>query len=301
MTEPRSVLVTGGGGFIGKHLRPLLERQGLNVVSLDYRAVPPGSASTCYQCDITDSQQVEAIFRTHRFEAVIHLASILPTASRQDPHKATKVNITGSLNLLEAARRFHVNRMIYASSVSVYGTQPASSYVSEELPPAPEDVYGAAKRYVELLGEAYQLNFGVEFLALRIAMVVGPGTISATSPWRNQIFEYLGRAQEKELLIPYREDEVLPLVHVEDLAAMLGLMASAKSASSTVYNSLAESVIARELKNEVESLNPNIRVSLGTASVSGGPRIIDSSRFARDFGLVSVPLRERLRRAVRDR
>ena len=188
--------------------------------------------------------------------------------------------------------------MIYASSVSVYGTQPASSCVSEDQPPAPEDVYGGAKRYVELLGEAYQLNFGVEFLALRVAMVVGPGTISGTSPWRNQIFEYLGGAQEKELLIPYREDEVLPLVHVEDIAAMLGLMASSKSASSTVYNSFAESVIARDLKNEVESLNPNIRVSLGTASVSGGPRIIDSSRFARDFGLVSVPLREHLRRAI---
>ena len=299
--EARSVLVTGGGGFIGKHLRPLLERQGLNVVSLDYSPAQPGCDPTCYQCDVADSQQVEAIFQTHRFEAVIHLASILPTASRQDPHKATKVNITGSLNLLEAARRFHVKRMIYASSVSVYGTQPASSCVSEDQPPAPEDVYGAAKRYVELLGEAYQLNFGVEFLALRIAMVVGPGTISATSPWRNQIFEYLGRAPQKEVLIPYREDEVLPLVHVEDIAAMLASVALAKGASSTVYNSFAESVIARELKNEVESLNPNIRVSLGTASVSGGRRIIDSSRFARDFGLVSVPLRERLRRAIRDR
>jgi len=102
--EARSVLVTGGGGFIGKHLRPLLERQGLNVVSLDCRRGRAGSAPTCYQCDITDSEQVEAIFRTHRFEAVIHLASILPTASRQDPHKATKVNITGSLNLLEWCR-----------------------------------------------------------------------------------------------------------------------------------------------------------------------------------------------------
>ena len=144
--EPRSVLVTGGGGFIGKHLRPLLERQGLNVVSLDYSPAQPGCDPTCYQCDVADSQQVEAIFQTHRFEAVIHLASILPTASRQDPHKATKVNITGSLNLLEAARRFQVNRMIYASSVSVYGTQPASSCVSEDQPSAPEDVYGAAKR-----------------------------------------------------------------------------------------------------------------------------------------------------------
>src|SRR5256712_633654 len=80
--EPRSVLVTGGGGFIGKHLRPLLERQGLNVVSLDYRPAQPGCHPTCYQCDVADSQQVEAIFQTHRFEAVIHLASILPTSSR---------------------------------------------------------------------------------------------------------------------------------------------------------------------------------------------------------------------------
>ena len=133
--EPRSVLVTGGGGFIGKHLRPLLERQGLNVVSLDYRPAQPGSDPTCYQCDITDSQEVEAIFRTHRFESVFHLASILPTASRQDPHKATQVNIAGSLNLLEAARRFQVNRMIYASSVSVYGTQPPRVAYPRTNPP----------------------------------------------------------------------------------------------------------------------------------------------------------------------
>ena len=85
--EPRSVLVTGGGGFIGKHLRPLLERQGLNVVSLDYRPAQPGSDPTCYQCDITDSQEVEAIFRTPSVRVSlspgVHLAHSIQTGSAQ--------------------------------------------------------------------------------------------------------------------------------------------------------------------------------------------------------------------------
>ena len=298
MAETRSILVTGGAGFIGKHLCPELTKRGWNVVSLDANPPPGEEGTSCQKCDISEAGPLEALFQGKQFDTIIHLASILPTASQQDPHKATNVNVGGSLNILEAAKRFHVGKVIYASSSSVYGTRPASAFVNEDQTLAPENLYGAAKRYVELLGEAYRQNSGVRFLALRIAIVVGAGAQSTTSAWRSQLFESLSMTRSSEFEIPYRPDEVLPLIHVEDLVAMLAALVSADKLAGSVYNSFAESVTAAELKTEVELLNPKIRVRLGTAPVSGHPRAIDSSRFARDFGLAPMPLRERLRRAA---
>ena len=293
--ESRSVLVTGGAGFIGRNLCATLKRRGWNVVSLDS---DPADVSGCEKCDISEAGPLEAIFQGRQFEAIIHLASVLATASKEDPHTSTNVNVGGSLNILEAAKRFRVGKVIYASSLAVYGTRPASLFVSENEPATPEDLYGASKRYVELLGEAYHENFGVRFVALRIAVVVGAGAKSVTSGWRSQIFESLEARENMEFSIPYRADEVLPLVHVEDVVAMLATLVSAKKPSTSVYNSFAESVTAGELKHEIELLNPKVRVKLGERAVKGHPRAVDGSRFGKDFGIAPMPLRERLRMAV---
>jgi UDP-glucose 4-epimerase len=297
-TVPHSVLITGGAGFIGKHVHALLERQRWNVVSIDSQGARSDGRSL--HCDITDAVQLEAIFRAHRLERIIHAASILPTAAKLDPHKATEVNVDGSLNIFEMAARFHVQRVIYAGSGSVYGTQSAANPVSEDDPAAPEDLYGAAKRYVEILGRAYEQKFGVEFVALRIVMVVGAGGTSVTSPWRNQIFECLGSSEPKELLIPYSPDETLPLVHVEDIAGMLATLAAAERCSHNIYNSFGDCVHPSELKKEIESLNPNVRVTLGDSSLTGCARAIDSSRFAEEFGNARNGFWQWLRKQAQD-
>ena len=298
MAQSRSVLVTGGSGFIGRYLCLELTKCGWGVLSIDSKPPEGGDGSGLQKCDITEAGPLEEIFKAKQFDAIVHLASILPSAAKADPHTATNVNIGGSLNILEAAKRFKAGRVIYASSSSVYGTRPASQFVSENQPLTPEDLYGAAKRYVEILGEAYRQNSGIGFLALRIAIVVGAGAKSTTSPWRSQLFESLSATQPGEFVLPFRPDEVLPLIHVEDLVAMLVAAVSAKKLTSSIYNSFAESVTPAELKNEVELLNPKTRVTLGTTPVSGHPRAIDSRRFAKDFGIEPVPLRERLRRAA---
>jgi nucleoside-diphosphate-sugar epimerase len=109
-TMPHSVLITGGAGFIGKHVYAGLERQEWSVVSIDSEGGHPDGRSLL--CDITDATRLEALFRAHRFERVIHAASILPTAAKQNPHKATEVNIGGSLNIFEMAARFNMQRVI---------------------------------------------------------------------------------------------------------------------------------------------------------------------------------------------
>ena len=92
------------------------------------------------------------MFEKERIEGIIHLAAILPTAAQRNPLRATQVNVQGSANVLEMARVFQVRRVVFGSSLSIYGTCAADHIVSELDRAAPEDLYGAAKLYVEQLG-----------------------------------------------------------------------------------------------------------------------------------------------------
>ena len=101
-----------------------------------------------------------------------------------------------------AASATHVRRYRFGSSLSVYGTYAADQVVSEADRAAPEDLYGAAKLYVEQIGEAYRQSYGLEFVSLRIGRVVGGGAQSASSAWRSQIVELLPTRHAAELRCP---------------------------------------------------------------------------------------------------
>ena len=186
------------------------------------------------------------------------------------------------------AQRFEVKRFVFGSSLSVYGTCSADRFVSEADRAAPEDLYGAAKLYVEQLGEAYRQSHGLEFTSLRIGRVVGTGAESATSAWRSEIFEKLASTDASEILLPYVGSERILLVHVDDVAKMLVALLQAACPAHGVYNAVCESVIVSDLKHEVERLNSNVRVQLrgevrwGQSSaaelepISGGIRLSDT-------------------------
>jgi nucleoside-diphosphate-sugar epimerase len=296
----KPVLVTGGRGFIGRAVVKLLQRTGYEVVSLD--AAPYVSAPTDWSevaCDITDANQLQRVFEKELFGGIIHLAAILPTAAQREPARATRVNVDGSLHLLEMAGRFGVRRVVFGSSLSVYGTCPADQVFSETDRAAPEDLYGAAKVYVERLGEAYRRSGGLEFASLRIGRAVGPGARSVSSAWRSQIFELLATRDAVEITLPYAGSEGALLVHVDDVAKMLAALLQAASPAHAVYNAMCESVVVADLKREVEGLNSNITVNLGDALVLGNPRLLDYTRFQQEFGFQILPVFERLRSAAR--
>ncbi len=264
------------------------------MISLD---MGPASASASeVVCDVTDIAKLERLFESLRFDAIVHLAAILPTAAQREPGLATQVNIQGSVNLLEMAKKFQVRRFLFGSSLSVYGTCPADQVVTEMDRGAPEDLYGAAKLYVEQWGAAYGPAQGLEFVSLRIGRVVGAGARSATSAWRSEIFECLSSGGPAAIRIPYAELERILLVHVEDVARMIVSLLQARRPAHSVYNAACESVIVGELKKEILRRNPRVRVELGGQAVVGNPRRVDWSRFAGEFGFVMVPIFEQLRR-----
>jgi len=298
-----AILVTGASGTIGRRLCSALAAEGREVVALDREVQTTATGETPYcseECDTRDSAQLEAVFGRHAVAAVVHLASLLKTASATRPHDATEVNVGGSLNVLETARKHGVSRVVYGSSISVYGSvpDPPRPGVTETDPAAPEDLYGTSKRYVEVLGEGYQRQFGIDFVSLRIAVVVGPGTGSPSSPWRGSLFESLGSTRPAGLSIPYGEVEPLPLVHVEDVVSALQSLVDADRLEFSVYNAPSETWTPGELGTQVQSLDDMIRVSCGEARASGIPARVSGRRLAGELGFIPVPLRDRLQGAA---
>ena len=292
------ILVTGGEGFIGQHVRKALTNLETRVVSVDRRSAGADRPGQCYDCDIRDAARINEIVGSHKIAGIIHLASLLRTASEQNPLAATQVNIIGSLNILEAARTFNVQRVVYASSASVYGSRAADDKAREADLTAPEDVYGSTKKYVEMLGETYRRTYGIEFIALRVPIVVGPGAMDTASPWRSQIFSLADMSNPLTISIPFQESEVISIVHVEDLAQQFATLIHADRPSFSVYNAACEVWTLRELKKEVESLNGNLRVNCADAAVSGFARVLDAERFTTEFGYSSKSLKIRLRAAL---
>jgi len=159
-----SVLVTGARGFIGRAVVKLLQREGYRVVALDNSGAAGSEddrkSAGDVMCDISDAGELRRAFESEAIRGIIHLAAILPTAAQREPLHATRVNVDGSVQLLELSRQFGVRRFVFGSSLSVYGTHAADHVVSESDRAAPEDLYGSAKVYIEQLGQAYGARHG---------------------------------------------------------------------------------------------------------------------------------------------
>jgi nucleoside-diphosphate-sugar epimerase len=281
------VMVTGAGGHIGSQVCRLLRACETKFLPVD---VDAGTTSDVITCDLRRKDEVSRPFESYPVRAVIHLAGILPSAFRCDPLAGVDVNLSACFELIRQAVNAHVERFVFASSMSVYGSSFMARPLTEDDFAVPDEPYGASKRVVELVGETLAGGEAIEFVSLRIARVIGPGVRRTSSPWRSQIFER--SSGDEPLQLPFAADAVLSLVHVEDVARMLVALAEAPQVRSRVYNTPVEMWEARDLKKVVEDAR-GVRVELGRDGAHGGP-LCDGSRFAGEFGFKLRGLRERL-------
>jgi UDP-N-acetylglucosamine/UDP-N-acetyl-alpha-D-glucosaminouronate 4-epimerase len=179
MTGPGKALVTGGGGFIGSHLVNRLLQDGYAVRVLDNFATGrrENLAEVIEDLELIEGD-VQSYERAHNAvrgcDVVFHLAA-LPSVPRsiQDPLTSTASNVTGTLNVLLAARDEDVRRVVFASSSSVYG--PQKHYPQREDAAArPISPYGVSKLAAEGYCRAFTQVYGLETVAVRYFNVFGP-------------------------------------------------------------------------------------------------------------------------------
>jgi len=170
-------LVTGGAGFIGSHTVDLLIAREHEVVVVDDlstgRRENVHPEAVLVEMDIADPE-LSTLFSSDRFDAVVHLAA-QPSVPRsiQEPLYDGRVNILGTINLLECCRHSGVGRFVFASSAAVYG-DPERVPIPETAATRPLSPYGLTKLTAESYLRLYHDLFGLETVALRYANVYGP-------------------------------------------------------------------------------------------------------------------------------
>jgi len=236
------VLVTGGAGFIGSNLVPRLLEKGYSVVVLDnlcsgklenLDGVKDNPAFRFIRGDIRDpvalSKALDGV------DSVVHLAALIDvSASVADPALTHEVNVTGTLNVLHAAVKCGVEKVVFASSTAVYGDV-KSLPVSEEAVLRPISPYAASKAACEAYCSAFAGCYGIETVALRFFNVYGPR--NENSPYSGVITKFLRKALNDEALTVEGDGEqTRDFIYVSDIARALVLALEGKGVSGETFN-----------------------------------------------------------------
>ncbi len=173
------ILITGGAGFIGSHVADGYLAMGHEVVIVDdlstgHRANLPERAAF-YEADLTDEAELERILARERPDVINHHAAQKSVRlSVADPAMDARINIIGSLRLLELGRRHEVKKVIFISTGGAIYGEASQVPTPEEYPAWPVSPYGIAKLSVEHYLYYYGDQFGLPYVVLRYANVYGP-------------------------------------------------------------------------------------------------------------------------------
>ncbi len=311
----KTILITGANGEIGHGLiSHLAESDGVRVVALDLNPLDETTRSKCYRMytgDILDSRFIESLSTGHDFDTIYHLAALLSTRAERQPTIAHKVNVDGTLNLLEMAitqSRLQGKevKFIYPSSIAVYGLptldeKHRACKVKEDEWTEPRTMYGINKLNCERLGK-YYMNFyrqldaqpmggNVDFRCVRF-----PGLISAvtlptggTSDFAPEMVHHAASGEPYNCFV--REDTRIPFMAMPDgVSALLMLEAAAKQKlSSQIYNVGSFSPSAVELKDRVKKAFPSATVNFKPdlkrqTILDTWPEDVDDSQAREDWG-----------------
>jgi len=165
-----SILVTGGGGYIGAHTCKMLARAEYQPITLDNFTTGHRNfvrSGPLVEADIRDAVTVADACRSYRVIAAIHFAAhALVGESVTDPAKYYQNNVAGSLSLLEGLRHAGADIIVFSSSCAVYGA-PENLPISEDTFPNPINPYGTSKLMVERILADYARSYGLRWCALR--------------------------------------------------------------------------------------------------------------------------------------
>ena len=233
------VLVTGGGGFIGSHVVDKLIARGDTPRIFDLSASPyhsPLEVET-FTGSITDPGNLDLAMRD--CDAVIHLAAVADVGHvLADPVLAEEVNTRGTLQVLEAACRAKVGRVVYGSTTWVYSDCPEQEVDEETAIPAPRHLYTATKLAGETYCAGYSELYDLEYTVLRFGIPYGPRARAAGVVAKFTDLSFEGKA----LTIAGDGSTTRSFIYVEDLAD--GIVAAlAPQAAGRTYNLSGDEIV----------------------------------------------------------
>jgi threonine 3-dehydrogenase len=311
----RVVLVTGANGEVGHGLISYLgERGDTRIVGLDIKELDPELKPYCFrfiQGDILDSMLLGRLVTEYQIETIYHLASVLSTSAEFKPEAAHRVNVEGTLNLLNLAVeqsnwQQRSIKFLYPSSIAVYGlkdlkTKAEANRVSEDQFNRPITMYGCNKLYCEHLGRYYANHYRqlaaereccpIDFRCLRFPGLISAVTVptGGTSDYGPEMLHHAARGEPYACFV--QPTAQLPFMAMPDaVKSLIDLEAvPLESLTRQVYNVTSFSLTAQEFLDYVIEAFPRASVQYESdhkreAIVNSWPADLDDEAARRDWG-----------------
>ena len=303
-------LVTGGAGLIGSHLiDQLLQVGAAEVVVVDnlsrgnLAALREGMSSgrvSFIEGDIRDCALLARAFEN--VDVLFHLAAIRLTQAAEEPRLALEVMADGTFNVLEAAVKARVRRVVAASSASIYGMADEFPISEEHHSYNNDTIYGAAKAFNEGLLASFRSMYGLDYVALRPFNVYGP-RMDTRGAYTEVLVRWIDRVSHGQPPIIFGDGkQTMDWVYVEDVARAF-LLAAVSNASGEVFNVATgvETSLTTLADALLSAMKADLAVEYGPSrTISAVSRRVADTRRARErLGFsATVPLVEGLEKLV---
>jgi len=293
------ILVLGGAGFIGPRVMRRLVERGHEVSCMDINPHAPSLANLkdqtwLFRGDITLMDDVVRVMMETKPDRVLNLAYLLG-AGDNDPHFAVRLNVLGMDNCFEAARICGIKRVIYASSLAVYGQQRhfGDRAVIEDDLRMGTGVYAASKVFNEHQAEWYNRAYQMAITGVRPANVTGPDKVRGSMDHVRCITQ---PARGEPVQFPFRDAMRLP-IHVDDVAEVFVRVTLAESTQHPIYNSGGETISLGELADLVTRYLPEAQVTFEQdqgGRETSGLYMMDNARLIDEFEVQYAPFPQRV-------
>lgn len=313
-----TILVTGGAGYIGSHTVAALLENKQDVVVADnlqqgHRKALLGGGLRVG--DIRDAEFLEKVFREHEIEGIIHFAAnSLVGESMKNPAKYYHNNVYGTLCLLEAMKKFGVNRIVFSSTAAVYG-EPEHVPILETDRTLPTNTYGETKLAMEKMMKWFDTAHGIKYIALRYFNAAGAhenGLIGEDHRPETHLIPLIMQVPlgQREHIAVYGDDYPTPdgtcirdYLHVSDLtdAHVLALNALRGGGESRVYNlGNGKGYTVNEVIETARSVTGHPIPTVTEQRRPGDPAVLVASSEKIRTELNWIPKRYRLDTIIRD-
>ena len=300
-----SIMVTGGTGFIGNRIiRKLLDR-GEEVVCFDLapprnNLEPYADRINFYRGDISQIPHLLEAINTFDVRKIIHMAALLPPDTEDRPHFGMSVNIQGTNNVFEAARWSNIQRVVYASSIAVYGVQETfgDRPINETDLSDPVNVYGMTKAANDFSAGRYRERYNMDIRGVRICTVFGHGRVTGMTGMIGGLMMSLP-AIGKPVTMQFDPNEASPMIHAEDAAEIFVQVSLSNNLQHPIYISGGHLATIQDIANIVKEYIPEAQITTGDRPV---PHVylVDNSRMLSDIGYEMAPLRVRVLEHMND-
>lgn len=291
-----TTLITGSSGLIGNAIADELHDRGESIVGYDIEPDEVPGDNVVVTGDIAEYSDFEEAVDEHQPDQIAHLAAMVGSTTNRNPTQALQINGVGTDNVFQAALEHGVDRVVWSSTLGVYG--PASSYSTDSVSEAtvtpaaynvyPESsYYRAIKQLNEYQSRMYDAEYDVESHLIRPSVVFGPRRD------RSWIGRFIDEAvEEGESTIERPPDARLSLVYMTDVADLFAEVLLAEAPDYHAYNTGGNAVSAQEVADIVERKTGGSVTCNKDAPPKASPYEIGNERAVNEFDYQVTPIED---------